>query len=549
MPKLPTALDLGERPTPKAVVRNLPSGITGAEGQAMVEAGRTLGQVSNVIEREVDQVDKLRAEEAYNELVNRGMDLSDGEDGFKQKKGSDAVSTDVMGDYLGRFDKALKDTESKLSSGRQKTYLQRRAMIARTQFRENILRHLSAEGESYAQDVHKSGLETEIKSAAGNWMQPAAVAASLKRIEGLNLERAQREGWSQDRIQLEHNSALSRVHSAVISQAITEKGYDYADKYFAKFRDEMQLEDVQKAEQSLMRVQAVVKADEIMEKHGRGAKAIEAARSLEDPMIRNSVIENIKYQAAVDEELRNKAERDTRVNVFAKLEQSDPLTSPEDLYSENEKLRINRQPGLWSQIQARQRQRLSGLDIETDPIVFEELRVMMGEEPMRFMATDITKFYDKLSTQHKDYFEKSQTELRDPSKQASFATESQLLSAAHSRFALDGITSKKKREKAKAQFDTMYLAEKQEFVRQNKREPNAEEMGSIIKRLEIPFVRERAWWFDAQKRLYQIEPEDMQKFSIPEEDREEIIRRNTEAGWGPLTETQIREIYLMWRGQ
>jgi len=249
MPKLPSAADLaGGRPGVPLLggvnaarpgpVPNVADG--GAAG--MVELGRALqgagDQVFKVFEREQQRADTMRAEDAFNQLRERQLDLSLGkENGFANLRGGDAANGDLLGKWSKRFGEEQKRIESTLGNDRQREAFRQRSATALAGFQGDILRHVAQQTDVYALSVYKGTLDTETRNAMANWSDPQAIATSLERINNAVTQEADRSGWSPEAAAAARMQAASGVHATVIAQALVNENAAYAQRYYAANKD------------------------------------------------------------------------------------------------------------------------------------------------------------------------------------------------------------------------------------------------------------------------------------------------------------------------
>jgi len=140
--KLPTAQDLGGRPTPEpslGVARYQPVTGEGEVAKAVIDLGDTLG-------REQERADKMRAEDDFNTLLDAKTDLTVGEkNGYVNYKGRNAISRPLLQEYSSRLDAKINEISGKMANGQQRAFFARRAAIVRLQLREGIQQHQFAE--------------------------------------------------------------------------------------------------------------------------------------------------------------------------------------------------------------------------------------------------------------------------------------------------------------------------------------------------------------------------------------------------------------------
>lgn len=248
MAKLPDpSTALGERPSPRAVTgiaRYRTEQGSEAIGNALADAGGDIEQAGTQLYRaqkiEQDRVDTLRAEEAFSKMRQKQLDLSFGpENGFTNVKGSEAVSRPMLPEWTKKFDdeqKALADT---LGNDAQREKFSRRATLSRMQFGDDIVRHMANQREVYGKEVYEGILGTEERSAAAKWNSPADIALSLTRVDDAVQSRAEAQGWPAEYANAVLLESKGKIHSAVISQALANQNFDYAEKWFEQNKAEI----------------------------------------------------------------------------------------------------------------------------------------------------------------------------------------------------------------------------------------------------------------------------------------------------------------------
>ena len=243
MPRLPTAEDLGERPVPRANVRQLPVQANDPRAEAMQYAGRRMTALGEEIQQiqmaEEDRADTLRAEDAQNALVSKSLELAEGEDGFRKKPDAAAANESLVADYWRRYEQSAKEIEDNLGNDRQREKFRRRATVLGIQYRQDLLRDTAAKGERHASAVYKNTLAVESENVASHWNDPMAVGASVERLNASINERARSQSWDDDTIALERSSALGGLHTSAVVSALDNDNYAYAKSYFDKVSPEI----------------------------------------------------------------------------------------------------------------------------------------------------------------------------------------------------------------------------------------------------------------------------------------------------------------------
>lgn len=318
MPRLPDITSLGERPVPRTSLGRTSyqptSGKEGAVGQALVGAGNVLQQISADIERENLRADTLRAEDAFNQLRAKQMELTRGEDGFTNKRGGDAVNTDIVGEYGKRFDAATNEIAGTLTNDRQKALLRKRADIAGLEYRQDMLGHVTREKDSYAKQTFQGIIDTETSNAIERYQDPNGTALSLERINAAITAEAQRTGAAPELVQSMRRDTSSKVLRGIIERHLANDDDLSATAQYENIKGALNSEDTIAVERALdvgsTRGQAQRNADSFMAKHdGNFGLAIEEAKKIKNSKVREATISNIR-QSKSDDESRKKLDED-----------------------------------------------------------------------------------------------------------------------------------------------------------------------------------------------------------------------------------------------
>lgn len=243
MAKLPSADDLiGRRPgivTGGAASAARPEAIPhlGAEAQGILALGRSLGSVGQDIAvatlRERERYDDTRVEDAFNQLREKQLDLTLGEEnGFANLKGGDAVNRPLLKEWTGKFDEETKRIEEGLGDDRQKERFRMRAGVAKAAYTGDIMRHVEHQANAYAQNVYKGTVDLETRSAMANWNDSNAIGVSLARIDNAVTQEAGRNGWSPEATAAARMHAVSALHASVVGQALEAGDPVYAQQYY-----------------------------------------------------------------------------------------------------------------------------------------------------------------------------------------------------------------------------------------------------------------------------------------------------------------------------
>lgn len=304
MARLPTAADMGQRPAPYAPgPAQVQTGAETVPGSALATFGATVSHLGQLIEVQQKHNDTVAAEDAFNKLREKQLDLSLGQDGFQHKQGKDAEHG-IITDYEKKFDDATAQISKSLGNDEQRQMFAQRAHIARQQYRNDLLSHVTQQQQAYARQVYKSGLTVEREQGASRWQDPAGVALSITRSGALIDQQAQREGWAPDAIKAAKAAQTSAIHTEVIAQAVAAENTAYAKQWYADHKQAIDPADRPQIEHLLhtssVRADSQQQADRIVATGKPAADMLASARKIKDPDVRDATVKRI--QARVDEQ-------------------------------------------------------------------------------------------------------------------------------------------------------------------------------------------------------------------------------------------------------
>lgn len=200
MAKLPDAAALGERPTPVLARRSLSGGAGGGfdaePSRALFQVGADLEKTAGVLLRAKEEADTLAAEDAYNKLKQKQIEITHGKNGFLNLKGADAVNRDLPAVYGTQLVQASKDISSGLGNDYQRQLFAKRAANSQLQLQEQAFQHVAQQSDVYAGQVLKGTVDTERRVVAAG----GAPDVSLVRINAAIDRNAQRFGLAEEAV-------------------------------------------------------------------------------------------------------------------------------------------------------------------------------------------------------------------------------------------------------------------------------------------------------------------------------------------------------------
>ena len=188
MLRIPGPDDLGNRPTarPSLAVASYDAGGRDLEapGQAQAQLGKTMVGIGADIAQEVDKLDTLKAEDAWNRYKNAALDATIGDNGVLKKQAGDAVN----GDLLGTVTKTLRQTRQQildsLANDQQKLKFTQRADLTDLQTKHQVITHVVAETNKYQQivfDGSQAAAQAQVRAAPTD---PGVFAGAMATVMG-----------------------------------------------------------------------------------------------------------------------------------------------------------------------------------------------------------------------------------------------------------------------------------------------------------------------------------------------------------------------------
>ena len=333
MPKLPDATALGPRPVARSTAGYRAPADTTIVGKAVAGLGKTLENIDD----KLDEYDKMRAEDAYNKLIKKKIDLTRGENGFMSRRGTDAANGKLLEEYGGGLDKFANTLSSELANDRQRKYLQKRASIAKLQMRNDVLGHVMTENNALASQTFKSTLNIELTNAVDSYQDPMSVAVSKKRMDVAINDEARRLGWSAQEKKDQKALTYSAMHSGIIDRMLVGDNDIQAEEYFKKNQKEFTKKDkisvLAKLDISSTRGKAMRAADKIVaQTRGDLKQALLKARDIKRPKVREATINNIKSMITEDEAAINLNKDEAFTNAFQVVQETGSVQNIEPKY-------------------------------------------------------------------------------------------------------------------------------------------------------------------------------------------------------------------------
>ena len=208
----------------------------GQVGAALEKLGGTVANQANnlqyVIAREKDHLDKMRVQDALNQLETQQQEMTLGENGYRRKLGGDVLTPDYTKSYASAFDTAVAGLGTKLTP-QQRVLFDQNAKQQKVQFQAGMMQHAMGQATDYEKQIFNDTLTATQNAAAVNWADPKAVESQLVKANVLIADRLDRLGMKDPTIRaVQAKEVEGGVHSAVIIAALNADNAGYAKSYF-----------------------------------------------------------------------------------------------------------------------------------------------------------------------------------------------------------------------------------------------------------------------------------------------------------------------------
>jgi len=296
MARIPDTLGAEPVPTAQTSVATYQPSNAGMENlsQAFANAGDMLQQE---ILKEHARINTAKVEDAFNQLRNGQIDLTIGQDnGFQNVHGADAVKQPLLKNYTNSFTALQKQLSDSLDNDQQREMFKARANVAQGQFTQDLLQHLYKENGIYQGQVYEGTVNTELRAASAKWDSPPEVQASQERIRAAVDEQATRLGLPDEAKNELMLQEMSKVHAAVIGQALASKQYDYAKAWFDANRDQVDTKTAKVLEREV--------GDAAQKQLFDGYQAA-YLQGMDSPQALNGLLKQVSADKTLDEDRRN----------------------------------------------------------------------------------------------------------------------------------------------------------------------------------------------------------------------------------------------------
>lgn len=238
--------------------------LPGVEQRAPAALGRPgetqaayLGQVAQgaatlfeQMQRQREQDDQVRVDEALNALKERQLDLTFNRDtGFVNLRGRNALErpngVPLAEEYAGELGKTASTLANGLGNERQKRLFGLHANDIVTSFRGQVLKHEGQQADEYALSVREGTIANRQQEAAAYFNDPGRIDSALSSIEAAVADMGRRLGGkSAEWIQARTLTETSKAVGGAVASAVERNDFMTADALLKIYGDKMTAADL-----------------------------------------------------------------------------------------------------------------------------------------------------------------------------------------------------------------------------------------------------------------------------------------------------------------
>lgn len=212
MPRLPSAQDYpGSAPSPTRGMTQ----VGAVRETADLATGRVISGIGEMMALEAEKLDETVALDALNQLQNKQLDLTYGENGFTKLQGKGVIDGKITSEYPAQLKAEAERLRTTIkSTGGQSKFDQRASAVVRS-FTQGTYQHAAKETETFHVQAFKGAVSNAVKTAELGAFADG-VSAVLPVVEA-EIQRQQLDSASAEALR---RDALGPVYSAGIKQLL-----------------------------------------------------------------------------------------------------------------------------------------------------------------------------------------------------------------------------------------------------------------------------------------------------------------------------------------
>lgn len=303
-------------------------------GDAVNEAGKAISGVAKVTNdiflAQKKQADDAKGQQVFADLTKFKNDLIyNPQSGAMTKKGENALS--VVGDYGKQFNDYSDQVSSGLQNDEQRAQFNHFKREVGNDLNTTLTKYTYGESQNLQSQIAETGVKTAQDDAILNYHEPGKIEESIKLQSNLLTNTFKRAGLPKEVIDEKVQSAKSATYAGVIDRMLVNGQDMQAKAYYNEVKDQIKAKDAVSLEKSLeagsMRGESQRQSDKIYENNDSLSDALDDARKISDPKLRDETVKRVKERFS-DDEAATKQDDEMRFRSASQiLEKSGSLDS------------------------------------------------------------------------------------------------------------------------------------------------------------------------------------------------------------------------------
>lgn len=556
MPTVPTyrAGRVGEAAVPNVRVNPNAAPIEAfGGGQGLENVNRAANNLQDQLlefKRNADQVAVTEADDKATRL--RNTMFYDPKTGAMTKKGKDSFG--LMDTYGSEYNKQLDDIENSLSNDAQKAMFRRKATQQKSDFDMLLQKHVLAESQAFDEQTSKSRVASAQNDAVLNYQDPSLVAQSISTQQETIMEAARRNGVAPETAALMVKDSVSKTHSAIIDRMLGNGDDLDASAYYKNNKDQFMGDDIARVEKNLeegsLRGESMRRSDAIMAKGMAMPQALEEARKIEDPKVRDATVSRLKDEYQMKRLAKEQAQSDvfdTAANIMERnrgqLNEAG-LPVPATMWGQLDLQGRNA-------IDSRAKQLREGKNATTDWEEYYNLKSMASSSATRdeFLKINLMIYRPKMADAEFKQLVDLQTSLRkgDEKQLNGYRTTNQIVSQTLRSIGVNPNPKPGSNDAQKAaQFQRLVDEQYQMMQDETGKKPTSADVQKIVDNLVVKGeVPDTGWFWNDKKRVFELQEGESLMVNvedIPKSDRQGI-EKALATNHIPVTPENIEKAY------
>jgi hypothetical protein len=517
MARIPSADDFGPRPIPQYRSPR----VADQSGEIIAQAGeRLMGTIANTAERITEREDKFQYAQARTALLAADVEARKALDGDQdyathEKRYGDAMlkaREKATGMFRSKRDAALFELDAKLDVERGLGEVRNHAKRIETDVSRASLDETLQLSRNAALGASDEPTRAAFIKSATDMIDGAFEKGYLSAQEATNAKQQHVADYAESYVGMQ--PADKRIELLSAGKGVAK--HIAPDKRVA-------LLDAAKNESRQLnnRRESQAQFDSIIARYGTGSAAIKAARTIDDPEVRDLTESRIEHEQARTE----RAENEYRENIE---QQATQFINDGGAFADLPlNLKNALKPGTLSSLRSYSDSLTRGTPVKTDWAVYGKLSSMVSDDPRGFGEVNMLDHRGSLADSEYEKIVDLQRKVKSgdvDGKASGFKTITQLRDD-RLRKVFGATTGKGKKQEPISRFTSLFEDRLTAFKEDTGKPAKAAEAKKILDDMTAEIAVNRDYWFDTEKKAYEFKVQD-----IPKEELAEITSALTRRG-------------------